>query len=117
MLINPDANKPDQEVIFSRKKKMSSKIRLNNIQVDRVSHQKRLGLILDEKLNFKEHIDSTNLKVNRGIVRLKKLRYSLHWKLLIAIYKALLRPLLDYGYIIYDQPYKESVCEKLESVK
>ena len=38
-------------------------------------------------------------------------------KSLIAIYKALLRPLLDYGDIIYDQPHNESVCEKLESVQ
>ena len=33
------------------------------------------------------------------------------------MYKAILRPLLDYGDIIYDQPHNESVCEKLESVQ
>ena len=38
-------------------------------------------------------------------------------KSLITIYKALLRPLLDYGDIIYDQPHNESVCEKLKSVQ
>ena len=35
----------------------------------------------------------------------------------MTIYKALLRPLLDYGDIIYDQPHNESACEKLESVQ
>ena len=67
MLINSDTNKPAQEVLFSRKNKTQnhSNISLNNIQVERVSHQKHLGIILDEKLNFKEHIDSTILKVNR----------------------------------------------------
>ena len=55
--------------------------------------------------------------MNRGIAVIKKLRYSLPRKSLITIYKALLRPLLDYGDIIYDQPYNESVCEKLESVQ
>ena len=50
MLINPDANKPAQEVLFSRKKKTENylNISLNNIQVERVSHQKHLGIILDE---------------------------------------------------------------------
>ena len=38
-------------------------------------------------------------------------------KSLITIYKALLRPLLDYGDIIYDQPHNEPVCEELESVQ
>ena len=119
MFINLDTNKPAQEVLFSKKKETQNdpNISLINIQVERVSHQKHLGIILDEKLNFKEHINSTTLKVNRGLAVLKKLRYSLPWKSLITIYKALLRPLLDYGDITYDQPHNESVCEKLESVQ
>ena len=28
-----------------------------------------------------------------------------------------MRPLLDYGDIIYDQPHNEPVCEELESVQ
>ena len=86
MLINPDTNKPAQEVLFSRKKKTQNHpcINFNNIQVERVSHQKHLRIILDEKLDFKEHIDSTILKVNRGIAVLKKLRYSLPRKSLIT---------------------------------
>ena len=38
-------------------------------------------------------------------------------KSLMAFYKALLRPLLDYGDIIYDQPQNESFCGKLELVQ
>ena len=100
---------------FLRKKKTQNHPNrsLNNIQVERVSHQQHLGIILDEKLNFTEYIDSTILKVNRGIAVLKKLRYSLPWKSLITTYKALLSPLLDYGAIIYDQPHNESVFENL----
>ena len=96
ILFNSDTNKPAQEVLFCRKKKTQNhpNISLNNIQVERVSHQKHLGIILDEKLNFKEHINSTILKVNRGIAVMKKLRYSLPRKSLITIHKALLRPYL-----------------------
>ena len=49
MLINPDTNKPAQEVLVSRKKKTQNhpNISLNNIEVERV------GIMLDEKLNFK----------------------------------------------------------------
>ena len=55
MLFNPDPTKPAQEVFFSRKKKTQNHptLSLNNIQVERASSQKHLGLILDEKLNFK----------------------------------------------------------------
>ena len=83
--------------LFSRKKKTQShpNISHNNIQVERVSHQKHLDIIFDEKLNFKEYIDSTILKVNRDIAVLKKLRYNLPRKSQITIYKVLFRPRLD----------------------
>ena len=92
------------EVLFSREKhvQIHPTISLNNIQVEGAPYQKHLGLILDEKLNFKEHIDSAIFKVNKGISTIKQLRYSLPGKLLITIYKAFLRPLTDYGDIIYD---------------
>ena len=38
-------------------------------------------------------------------------------KSLVAIYKACLRPPIDYGDIIYDQPQNESFCEKLKYVQ
>ena len=119
MLFNPDPKKPAQEVIFSWKKQSQSHstISLNNIHVERASYQKHLGIILDEKLNFKQHIDNAILKFDKGISVIKNLRHGLPRKSLITIYKAFLRPLIDYGDIIYDQPQNESFCEKLKSVQ
>ena len=119
MLFNPGPCKPAQEVVFSRKKKTQSHpaISLNNIQVERTSYQKHFGLLLDEKLNFKQHVDSAILKMNKGISVIKKLRHSLPRKSLLTIYKGFLRPLVDYGDIIYDQPQNESFREKIESVQ
>ena len=119
MLFNPDPKKPMQEVIFSRKKQSQNHptISLYNIHVERASYQKHLGIILDQKLNFKQHIDNAILKIDKGISVIKKLRHALPRKSLTTIYKAFLRPLIDYGDIIYDQPQNESFCEKLESVQ
>ena len=110
MLFNPDSSKPAQEVQFSRKKTIQvlPTISLNNVQVERVSYEKHLGILLDEKRNFKQHIDSSVIK---------KLRYNLPRKSLVTIYKAFLRPLIDYGDVIYGQPQNESFCEKIESVQ
>ena len=55
--------------------------------------------------------------MNKGISVIKKLRHSLPQKSLLTIYKAFLRPLVDYGDIIYNQPQNESFCEKIESVQ
>ena len=47
----------------------------------------------------------------------KKIRYSFPKKSLLKIYKAVLRPLVDYGDIIYDQLQNESFCDKSDSVQ
>ena len=64
MLFNPDPSKPAQKVLFSRKKKVQipQATSLNNIQVERASHYKHLGILLDEKLNFKQYVNTAILK-------------------------------------------------------
>ena len=82
-----------------------------------MSYQKHLGIILDEKPNFKLHRDSAISKINKGISVIKNLRHNLPRKLLIPIYEVFLRPVIDYGDIIYHHPQNESFREKLDSVR
>ena len=65
MLFNLGPSKPAQEVLFSRKKKVQihPTISLNNIQVERASHHKHLRILLDEKLSFKQHINTAILNI------------------------------------------------------
>ena len=74
MLFKPDPNKPAQEVLFSRKNKVQvhPTINLKNMQVEKTSYQKHLGILLDKKCNFKQHIDSVISKMNKGISVIKK---------------------------------------------
>ena len=67
MLFNSDSSKLAQEVLFFIKKKIQVHltISLNNVQVERVSYHKHLGILLDEKLNFKQQIDNAISKVNK----------------------------------------------------
>ena len=92
MLLKTDTTKPAQEVLFSRRKKTQNHptLSLNNIQVERTSSQKHL---LDEKLNFKQYIESAIAKVNKSVAVIKKLSYSLPRKSLITRYKAFLKTL------------------------
>ena len=55
MLFNPDPKKPAHEVIFSRKKNEEThpSVFYDNIEVSRTDSQKHLGLVLDNKLTFK----------------------------------------------------------------
>ena len=119
MSFNPDPTKQAQEVIFSRKniKPQHPNLVFNQIDVKRVPHQKHLGLILDDKLNFKQHAKVLIDKASKGIGVIRKLRYSIPRQALVTLYKSFIRSVLEYADVIYDQPSNGSFSDKLESVQ
>ena len=119
MNFNPDPSKQAQEVIFSRKIKKPNHPELifNNIPVNQTSYQKHLGMFLDNKLNFGEHLKYITNKVNKSIVLLCKLQMILPRRSLVTIYKSFIRPHLDYGDIIFDQAFNKSFHDNLESIQ
>ena len=106
MSFNPDFSKQAQEVIFSRKININNHpaVSFNNLPINRKSTQKHLGLLLDERLNFSEHINEKLKKVTKSINLLRKLNLTLPRSSLLIIYKSFIRPHLDYDDIVYDQP-------------
>ena len=58
IMFNPDLTKQPQEIIFSRKLKKSvhPNLTFNNSHVIQTESHKQLDLILDNKLNFNEHL-------------------------------------------------------------
>ena len=115
MIFNPDLNKQAQEIIFSRniKKLLHPTLLVNNIPLSNSLFQKHLGLTLDIKLNFSEHIKSITKKISKTMGLLHKsqqilLRYK---------YKTFIKSRLDYADIIYDQAYNSAFHDKLESVE
>ena len=69
MSFNPDPTKQAEQVIFSTKlsKVEHSAIYFYGSEVETVPHRKHIGLILDETLNFAEHIKEAIIKARRGI--------------------------------------------------
>ena len=118
MSFNPDPSKQSQEFIFSRKiqKTCHPFIYFNNKSVKQVPSPKHLGLILDTKLNFQEHLKSILNKVNKTIGQLRKLENIVPRGPPLTIYKSFIGPHLDYS-DIHDQHYNNSFHQKLESIQ
>ena len=118
MSFNPDRPKQAQEVIFSRKTSIQSHpvLTFDNSPVIKTSHHKHLGLILDEKLNFKDHLKEKMSKAYKGKDVLRKLQNIIPRNSLLTIYKSFICPHLDYG-DIYHQPNTGSFCQKIESIQ
>ena len=115
MPFNPDRTKEVQEIIFSRRKNAITHPPLffNNSEIKFSSNQKHLGLTLDSKLSFNEHMNDKTHQANKCVGLLQKLRTILPGNSLPTIYKSCIRPLVDYADVIYDQPSNASFSKKL----
>ena len=84
---NPVLTKQAQEVIFSRKlnKPVHPNLTFNNSQVSQTESQKHLGLILDNKLNFNEHLKDVSDKISKTMGHIHRKLESVQYSACLAI--------------------------------
>ena len=119
MQFNPYPSKQAQEAYFLNKSnnENSLPVTFNNAKVVTCSTHRHLGLLLDKRLSFNEHIQSKMNKCYKMIGVIKRLSVNLPRDALLRIYKSFIRPHLDYGDIIYDKPHNESFKNKIENIQ
>ena len=77
---------------------------------------KYLGMIMDEHLTFKNHMDTVKLKLNRANGLLAKLRHYVNATLLRTIYYAILEPHMRYGCQLWGQAQTQ-VLQNIEKIQ
>ena len=119
MLFNSNVIKQAQEVIFSCKSNKTDHpvVYFNEAFVAKASFQKHLRMHLDEKLNFNTHIREKIAKANKGIGIIRKLSCLWPRESLITICESFVRPHIDYGEIISDQPNNKHFCDLIVTVQ
>ena len=80
------------------------------------SRHKHIGLILDETLNFAEHIKEAIIKARRGIGIIRFLSKYVHLDVLDQMYKLYLGPHSEYGDVVYHNQ-NSSLMSELESTQ
>ena len=115
MSFNPDTSKQEVEIIFSKKVNTYQHPALifNNYVVCYKDSHKHLGMVLDKKLTFNHHLKEKISKTNKGIGLITRSYPYLPRETLVNIYKAFVRPHLDYGDIIYDNASNDNFAIKL----
>ena len=103
MVFNPDISKQALEIIFSMKRVPSvlPPLVFNDLPVKLVEYTKHIGMTLDNRLNFKKHLEEKIAKANQGLGILIQLKKWVTYQVLEIIYKLYVRPHLDYGDILY----------------
>ena len=79
--------------------------------------QNHLGILLDNRLSFKEHLKLVFSKIKKTIALLCKLQCLISRSALNTIYKIYARPRLDYGYVILEETYNSSSYQEIKSVQ
>ena len=72
-------------------------LKINNTVIEEKVYTKYLGVILDDKLSWKQHCDHLIPKLQKGIGVLSKLRYFLDKNAIRNVYLALFESHLNYN--------------------
>ena len=102
----------------SRKLHLDPELTLDGVQIEVVPEFKFLGLLFDSKLSFIPHINYLSNKCQKAL-NLLRVVSSMDWgadrKVLLRLYRTLVRSKLDYGCIVYGSA-RQSYLRKLDSI-
>ena len=98
-------------VIFqpSQKKSEIISLSISSKCLTREKSVKYLGVIFDEHLNWKCHVNQISKKISRNIGILAKMRYYVPQNILKQLYYCLIYPYLTYGILVWGNAYENSI--------
>lgn len=74
---------------------------LDDVNLDRVNITKFLGVLIDENLTWKYHIEAISKTISRNIGVLNKLKHFVPDQILHTLYCTLVMPYINYGILIW----------------
>ena len=104
-------------VVSSRQKFLAENcselnIQLDNQPISRVEHAKSLGLIIDDRLSWSNHIKELWRKISSSIGALRRIRSLISQSPAVQIYNVLIQPHFDYCAPVWD-----GLSEKLQKLQ
>ena len=106
LLISRKLNKPLHPPLF-----------MQNHQISEVDSLKHLGLYFSNDCTWHQYINHITVKAWARINMMRKLKFKLDRKSLETIYTAFIRPLIEYGDIIWDNcsQYEKQELDKIQN--
>ena len=97
-------------MLFSRRKRLSTiEVKINNVPIKMVSEAKFLGVILDDKLTWKSHINAIKSKMSRYVGILYRIKFHVPLKVRIMIYHSFVQSHLNYCCLVWGFACKSSI--------
>ena len=98
--MNPQKTKA---ILFSNKRTPSvvTDLKMHNTDIQMYSSFKHLGLMLDSKLTWKNHVEYITKKANKSLSSIHRLKSKLPSKILLTAYKSMVRPIVEYADVVW----------------
>ena len=109
-------------MIFTRKRNIKEpKIYLQGVELEYVQEFKYLGVTIDNKLNWRKHVEKQTKKAQIALNTGRRMigsKWGLKPRQMIWFYESIVRPILTYGCIVWvnslDRKYKVKLLGKVQ---
>ena len=99
----------DYRISRNKKSKHDLKISINEENIKQVQNINFLGIVIDEFLTWRDHIDLIAKKIIKCAAIISRIRHFTNLNSLKLIYYALVYPYLTYGNLIWGNAYKSHI--------
>ena len=104
------------KVLHVGKRNPRNNYSMNEVQLAVTTSEKDLGVIVDEELNFHQHISSSVSKANQILGIIKRTFTQITAEMLPILFATLVRPHLEYGNVLWHLRFKLD-ADKVERVQ
>ena len=108
-------------VIGSRQKLLAEShnkinIKLEDQVISKVDHAKSLGLIIDNRLSWSNHVNELCKKVTSAIGALRRIRPIISQSTAVLVYNSFIQPHFDYCSLVWDG-LSDQLSDKLQKLQ
>ena len=92
------------------------KYKMGESEIQQVTEEKNLGILIDDKLKFKQHINQQTNKANQRFGMIKRSFDFMDKDMFLTLFKSIVRPHIEYGSSVWSVIYKKEAIQ-LENVQ
>ena len=85
-------------------------------EINQVTEEKDLGILIGDKLKFQQHIDQQTKKANQRLGMIKRSFSYMDKEMFLTLFKSIVSPYLEYGSNVWSVIYKKEAIQ-IENVQ
>lgn len=106
-------------IVFTNRRKVNIELFIGKKKIEIKEKVKYLGMILDSRLTWKDHIDDLTIRCQRDLNLMRCIsgtKWGANKTTLIKMYQCLIRSKIDYGAIVYQSACK-TLLQRIDSIQ